>query len=136
MGENRMSSKITANGISINYRFDGPQDGPVVMLSNSLLSNLTMWDDQIAPLVAAGFRVLRYDQRGHGLTDSPEGPYSIKMFAEDVAGLLEALGIAKVHFVGLSMGGFVAQLMAIHHPEKIASLVLCDTACVMPPVSL
>ncbi len=131
-----MSSKITANGISINYRFDGPEDGPVVMLSNSLLSNLTMWDDQIAPLTAAGFRVLRYDQRGHGLTDAPEGPYSIRMFAEDVAGLLDALGLAKVHFVGLSMGGFVAQLMAIHHFEKIASLTLCDTACLMPPVSL
>lgn len=127
---------LTANGLQINYRFDGPADGPVVMLSNSLLSNLTMWDDQIDALTGAGFRVLRYDTRGHGATGAPEVPYSIRMFAEDANGLLEALNIAKVHFVGLSMGGFIAQLMAVHYPQKVASLTLCDTACVMPPADL
>jgi len=129
-------SIVTANGLAINYKLDGPQQGPVVMLSNSLMSNLTMWDDQIAALTGAGFRVLRYDTRGHGRTDAPEVPYSIRQFADDAAALLEALNIAQVHFVGLSMGGFIAQLMAVHYPEKIASLCLCDTACVMPPAHL
>tara|TARA_R110002096_G_scaffold383566_4_gene577434 strand:- start:1238 stop:2059 length:822 start_codon:yes stop_codon:yes gene_type:complete len=129
-------STVTANGLRINYKLDGPEDGPVVMLSNSLLSNLTMWDDQTAALTGAGFRVLRHDTRGHGGTAAPDVPYSIRMFADDAAALLAALDIARVHFVGLSMGGFIAQLMAVHHPGKIASLCLCDTACVMPPADL
>jgi len=131
-----MSTTVTANGISINYRFDGPEDGPVVMFSNSLISNYTMWDDQVDAITDAGFRMLRYDQRGHGGTDAPEGDYSIKMFADDAAGLLDTIGIEKVHFVGLSMGGFIAQLMGVHYPDKVISLSLCDTACVMPTAEL
>ena len=131
-----MSSTITANGISINYRFDGPEDGPVVMFSNSLISNYSMWDDQLQAIIDAGYRMLRYDQRGHGGTDAPDISYSIEMFAEDVIGLLDALKIQQVHFVGLSMGGFVAQLLAANYPDRILSVALCDTACVMPPVEL
>ena len=101
-----MSSTVTANGISINYRLDGPADGPVVMFSNSLISNYTMWDDQLEAMTSAGYRMLRYDTRGHGGTDAPDTPYSISMFAADVIGLLDALAIEKVNFVGLSMGGF------------------------------
>jgi 3-oxoadipate enol-lactonase len=131
-----MSSTIQANGISINYRLDGPEDGPVVMLSNSLISNYSMWDDQLEAITNAGFRMLRYDTRGHGGTDAPDMPYSITLFADDVIGLLDALDIAKVHFVGLSMGGFIAQLLGANHPERILSLALCDTACVMPTEKL
>ena len=76
-----MSSVISANGISINYRFDGPEDGPVVMFSNSLISNYTMWDDQVEVITSVGYRMLRYDARGHGGTDAPDTPYSITMFA-------------------------------------------------------
>jgi 3-oxoadipate enol-lactonase len=127
--------KIQANGITINYRFDGHKDAPVVMLSNSLLSNYTMWNGQMDAL-ATSYRVLRYDQRGHGGTETTPGPYTIELLADDAAALVEALGVDSVHFVGLSMGGFTGQMLAVRHPEKIASLTLCDTACVMPPESL
>ena len=131
-----MSSKIEANGITINYQFDGPEDGPVVMFSNSLISNLTMWNDQIEAITSAGFRMLRYDQRGHGATDAPENPYSIEIFADDAVLLLDALGIDKVHFVGLSMGGFIAQQIGAKYPDRVLSLSLCDTACIMPTEKL
>jgi len=127
--------KIQANGLTINYRFDGPSNAPVVMLSNSLLSNYTVWDGQINALTAR-YRVLRYDQRGHGGTETTPAPYAIEQLADDASALVDALGVDPVHFVGLSMGGFTGQMLAIRHPEKIASLALCDTACVMPPKSL
>jgi 3-oxoadipate enol-lactonase len=130
-----MASKIKANGIDTYYRLDGPEDGPVAMLGNSLMSNYTMWDDQMEALTA-NFRVLRYDQRGHGGTETTPGPYATALLAEDAHALTEALGIGPVHFVGLSMGGFTGQMLAVRHPEKVLSLTLCDTACVMPPVSL
>ena len=131
-----MPSTIKANGISINYRFDGPEDGAVVMLSNSLISNYSMWDDQIEAITGAGFRLLRYDQRGHGGTDAPDTPYSISLLTDDVVGLLDALNIEQVHFVGLSMGGFSAQLLGVNYPERVLSLALCDTACIMPTEKL
>lgn len=130
-----MAATIKANGIAINYRLDGPEDGPVVMLSNSLMSNYTMWDDQV-PMLSEKFRVLRYDQRGHGGTEVLPGPYSIELLTDDAVALTEALGIGALHFVGLSMGGFTGQLMALQYPDKVLSLVLCDTACRMPPPSL
>ena len=134
-----MSSTTHVNGISVNYRLDARQDGaadaPIVMLSNSLLSSYPMWDDQIDALTQ-DFQVLRYDTRGHGGTDAPEGPYSIELFVDDVVALLDDLGIDKVHFVGLSMGGFIAQRLGATHPDRVRSLALCDTACIMPPPSL
>ena len=130
---------ILANGININYRLDMCKNKhprtPVVMLSNSLLSNYSMWDDQLEDLVQH-FTVLRYDTRGHGGTDAPATPYSIELFVDDVVGLLDILAIDKVHFVGLSMGGFIGQLFSARHSDRVRSLTLCDTACVMPPASL
>ena len=120
--------KIQANGITPDYRFDGPEDAPVVMLSNSLLSNYTMWDGQIDALTAR-YRVLRYDQRGHGGTETAPGPYTIELLADDASALIDVLGVDRVHFVGLSMGGFTAQMLAVRHPEKIASLRDCGTIC-------
>ncbi len=107
----------------------------MVMLSNSLLSSYPMWDDQIEALTEK-FQVLRYDTRGHGGSDAPAEPYSIDIFVEDVVELLDGLEIEKVHFVGLSMGGFIGQLLAAKHPDRVMSLSLCDTACLMPPPSL
>lgn len=134
-----MAQICEANGIKINYRLDQRKDNnpdaPVVMLSNSLLSNYGMWDDQM-DVLTEHFQVLRYDTRGHGGTDAPEGPYSIDLFVEDVVGLLDHLGIKKVHFIGLSMGGFISQLLAAKYPDRVISLTLCDTACIMPPASL
>ena len=106
-----MNTSIVANGLKTNFCLDGPDDAPVVMLSNSLMSNLNMWNAQI-PALTARYRVLRYDQRGHGDTEVTAGPYSIEHLAEDAFGLIEALGIASVNFLGLSMGGFTGQLLA------------------------
>jgi len=130
-----MEQTINANGIKMTYRFDGVEDGPVVMLSNSLMSNHTMWDPQMAVLTEK-YRVLRYDTRGHGATDAPEGPYSIKLLAEDAVALLDALEIEKVHFAGLSMGGMIAQYLGANFPGRIQSLLLCDTASEMPTLEM
>jgi len=124
--------RITANGISINYQLEGPAAGPVVTLSHSLATNLSMWDPQVRAL-ASRYRVVRYDTRGHGGTDAPAGPYALEQLAEDARALLRALGIARTHFIGLSMGGFIGQLLALTHPEMLQGLVLCDTTSRVPP---
>ena len=126
---------LAVNGTMLHYRFDGPADGPVVMLSNSLASNLGMWDWQV-PALAQRYRVLRYDSRGHGRSAPPPGPYSIELLADDARALLDALEISRAHFCGLSKGGMVGQMLAPWHPERLISLVLCDTAAHLPPKSL
>lgn len=126
-----MVQTIEANGIRVTYRLDGQPDAPVVMLSNSLMSNHSMWDPQMDALTES-FRVLRYDTRGHGDTDAPAGPYSIQLLAEDAIALLDALNIKKVHFAGLSMGGMIGQFIGANYSERLHSLMLCDTASEMP----
>lgn len=123
--------KKAANGISVNYTLEGPASAPVVMLSHSLAANLGMWDPQMKALTA-GFRVLRYDTRGHGATDAPAGAYSLEQLADDAVALLAALGIQKTHWIGLSMGGMIGQTLALKAPERLASLVLCDTSSRVP----
>lgn len=130
-----MKQTISANNIEISYQLDGPENSPVIMFSNSLMSNYSMWDAQVA-VFSKSYRILRYDQRGHGGTETIIGPYTIEQLADDASALIDTLGIDTVNFVGLSMGGFTAQMFAVKYPEKIASLVLCDTACIMPPHSL
>ena len=127
--------RIRANGIQISYAIDGPPGRPVVMLSNSLLTDYRMWDPQ-APALAGNYRVLRYDTRGHGQSEATEPPYSMAALADDVIALLDGLAIGRCHFVGLSLGGMIGQLLASRHPERVASLSLCDTACRMPPASV
>jgi len=124
--------RITANGISMHYTLNGPASAPVVTLSHSLATNLTMWEPQMSSL-AARYRVLRYDTRGHGETDAPKGAYSLDLLAEDLRALLGALGIERTHFVGLSMGGMIGQVLALKHPEMLRSLILCDTTSQIPP---
>jgi 3-oxoadipate enol-lactonase len=123
--------KIQANGIQLYYTLAGPADAPVVMLSNSLGTRLEMWDPQM-PALAERYRVLRYDSRGHGRSDAPPGPYTIDMLADDALGLLDALGIERAHFCGLSKGGMVGQVLGARHGERLISLALCSTACHMP----
>ena len=106
---------------------EGPAGAPVLVLSNSLGTDLHMWDAQI-PAFAQHFQVLRYDTRGHGASLVSEGPYSIEQNGRDVLALLDALGIAKAHFCGLSMGGLIGQWLGINAPERIERLVLCNTA--------
>ncbi len=124
--------KITANGISMNYQLEGPETAPVVTLSHSLATNLSMWHPQIPALISR-YRVLRYDTRGHGDTDAPKGAYSLDQLAEDARALLQALGIARSHFIGLSMGGFIGQVLALKYPQMLHGLVLCDTSSRVPP---
>ena len=109
--------RITANGISIHYTLNGPASAPVVTLSHSLATNLAMWEPQAAAL-AARYRVLRYDTRGHGGTDAPAGPYSLDQLADDAVALLRGLGIERTHFVGLSMGGMIGQVLALKQSEQ------------------
>jgi 3-oxoadipate enol-lactonase len=123
--------KITVNGIGVNYTLDGPASAPVIMMSNSLASNLSMWEPQIPPLTSR-YRILRYDTRGHGGTDAPPGPYSLDELTEDARALVQALGITRTHFIGLSMGGMIGQILALKYPQMLQSLVLCDTMSRVP----
>ncbi|NTV59534.1 MAG: alpha/beta fold hydrolase, partial [Deltaproteobacteria bacterium] len=104
--------KIHANGITVHYEMEGPESAPVVSLSHSLATDLSMWDLQAAVL-KSGYRVLRYDTRGHGGTEAPEGPYTLEQLAEDAKALLRALGIPKTHFMGISMGGMIGQILGL-----------------------
>jgi 3-oxoadipate enol-lactonase len=134
-----MTLHIQANGINIAYRIDGPASGnadvPTVILSNSLMSSVDMWNDNMAALIHK-YRVVRYDTRGHGQTQVTPSPYSIALLAQDLVGLMDALQIKKAHLVGLSMGGMICQYVGANHPERVLSLGLCDTASEMPPRSL
>jgi 3-oxoadipate enol-lactonase len=115
-----------ADGV-LNYQLDGPEGAPVLVLSNSLGTDLHMWDTQV-PAFAAHFRVLRYDTRGHGQSLVTEGPYSIEQLGRDVLSLLDALQIDKAHFCGLSMGGLIGQWLGINAPERLNRLIVCNTA--------
>ncbi len=115
------------NRISLHYELEGPEALPVVMLCNSLGSTLEMWEPQMAILLTR-FRVLRYDSRGHGESTTSPGPYSIEQLGRDACSLLDHLGIDKVDFCGLSMGGMAGMWLGVHHSERIKHLVLCNTA--------
>ncbi len=123
--------RIEANNIHVNYELSGKEDSPVVMLSHSLACSLVMWNPQM-DILQSHFRVLRYDTRGHGASDAPEGAYTLDLLGKDALALLDALGIETVHFVGLSMGGMIGQCLALHHKDRLKSLTLCDTAAVVP----
>ncbi|QWE16982.1 3-oxoadipate enol-lactonase [Polynucleobacter sp. AP-Nino-20-G2] len=126
---------VKVNGVDIAYRFDGPKDGHVILIANSLMANGAMWDWNV-PAFADRYRVLRYDKRGHGASGTTTGPYSIAQLADDAVGLLDALKIDKVHFIGLSIGGMIGQQLGARYPERIYSLSLCNSASEMPPRSL
>jgi 3-oxoadipate enol-lactonase len=126
---------VNVNGVDIAYRFDGPEDGPVLLIANSLMANGSMWDWNM-PAFTDRYRVLRYDKRGHGKSGVAPGPYTIAQLADDAAGLLDALKIEKAHFMGLSIGGMIGQQLGARYPERILSLSLCNTASEMPPRSL
>jgi 3-oxoadipate enol-lactonase len=124
----------SVNGISINFEIDGPEGAPWLVLSNSLLTNLSMWDDQVAALKSS-FRILRYDQRGHGGTQATAGPYSFDLLVADIMALLDMLGIKRTHFCGLSMGGMTALYLARRHPDRFDRIIACDCGPASTPVS-
>jgi len=111
--------------LDIHYAEDGPADAPALVFSNSLATNLSMWQVQ-AQHFSDRFRVIRYDQRGHGTTAVPAGPYTFEQLANDAVALLDALDIATAHFVGLSMGGMTALGLALDHADRIASIAACN----------
>lgn len=109
-------------------------DAPVLVLSNSLGSDLSMWDAQVGPL-SDRFRVVRYDTRGHGRSPVPDGPYSLDDLVDDVVALLDRLGLERAHFAGLSLGGMTGMRLAAREPGRVDRLALLCTAPVMPPAS-
>ena len=123
--------KVRVNDIDVNYVLEGPSGAPAVTMSHSLATDLSMWDSQ-ATALATRYRVLRYDTRGHGGTDAPAGAYSLTQLADDARGLLKALGIARTHWVGISMGGMIGQTLAVSTPELLQTLSLCDTSSRIP----
>jgi 3-oxoadipate enol-lactonase len=125
---------ITANGIRIKYALEGREDAPWLVFSNSLATDLTMWDAQAAAF-AATHRVLRYDQRGHGKTEAPGGRYTFDILIADALALMDALQIARANFCGLSMGGATVLGLAQRHPERIAGAIVCDSGCASTPQS-
>jgi 3-oxoadipate enol-lactonase len=117
---------ISANGISFNYRIDGAEGRPWLIFSNSLATDLHMWDEQVQDLQGA-FRILRYDQRGHGQTEAPAGRYTFDTLIADVVALMDALGIARAHWCGLSMGGATGMGLAQRHADRFDRFIICDT---------
>lgn len=118
---------ITLDDRRVHYDLLGAEEAPVVCFTHSLAADGGMWAEQVAPLLAAGYRVLRPDMRGHGGSEPAPGDYTMEALAEDLAALLDALGIAQVDLVGLSVGAMIGQAFAPRHAQKLRSLVLCDT---------
>lgn len=118
---------------SENFRveIEGPEDAPVLMLSNSLGTDLHMWDPQM-PALTQHFRVVRYDSRGHGGSVADPGPYSIASLGADALAIMDALRLTRVYWMGLSMGGMVGQWLLAHAPERIERAVLANTSSYMP----
>ncbi len=131
-----MGEVTTSDGAKIHYEIEGAKDGPPLLFSNSLGTDLHMWDGQMAEAEKLGFRVIRYDQRGHGKSEAPKGPYALARLAEDVADLLDALKIEKAAFCGISMGGMTGMHLAKQHPPRFTRLALCNTAAWMPPLDM
>lgn len=124
---------INLPGRRLYYDLTGPETAPVVCFCHSLASDGGMWAEQMHPLIAAGFRILRLDMRGHGGSDPVAGAYTMDALAGDVAVALDHLGIAKVHYIGLSIGGMLGQAFALGHGHRLLSAMWCDTAPQSPP---
>jgi len=115
------------NGAVAHYRDEGRRDGRAIVFINALGMDLRIWDDVIGPLASA-YRIVRYDKRGHGLSQLPAGPALIDDYAADLSALLDRLEIGRAAIVGLSMGGLVAQALYRQRPDLVAAMALCGTA--------
>lgn len=118
---------IETKNLRMHYQWGGSPGAPTLVLSNSLGTNLTLWDLQV-PVFSKAFRVLRYDSRGHGQTSATPGEYSVELLAHDVLDLLDALELQRVHFCGLSVGGMTGMWLAANAPQRLHKLVLCNTS--------
>lgn len=113
--------------LRVHYELTGDANSPVLLFSNSLGTNLSMWNSQL-PAAEKHFRVLRYDSRGHGLTTVTPGPYTIELLARDALHLLDNLKIQRAHFCGLSKGGMIGMWLGVNAPDRLHKLILCNTA--------
>ena len=111
---------------TVHYRDDGPKDGPPVVFANSLGTDLRLWD-QVAALLPAGLRLIRYDKRGHGLSACPPGPYAMGALVRDAEALVDHLKLREVVFVGLSIGGMIAQGLAVKRLDQVRAIVISNT---------
>jgi 3-oxoadipate enol-lactonase / 4-carboxymuconolactone decarboxylase len=118
--------------IAVHAHVQGPSNAPPVLLLHSLGTTLQMWDPQ-AEALAKRYRVIRMDMRGHGLTEAPAGPYTMAMLARDALALLDSLGVERAHVGGVSIGGRIALQMAAMAPDRVLSLMPCDTALEFGP---
>jgi 3-oxoadipate enol-lactonase len=114
-------------GVSIHYEWNGPEAAPVLVFCHSLGANYRMWDAQLEAF-SKHFRILRYDTRGHGESGVPHGPYNVAQLARDVIQLLDVVGVRRVSFCGISMGGTTGMYLAANYPERFHKIALCNTA--------
>ena len=125
-------TSATTNGVTLSFDVTGPEAAPVVVFSNSLGADATMWDG-VVPIVAERYRCLTYDTRGHGRSGSSDAVVSVDDLATDLSGLLDHVGVASAHIAGLSLGGMTAQALASSHPERMRSEILMATTAHLPP---
>jgi 3-oxoadipate enol-lactonase len=118
---------LKANGLVIHYRDQGRRDGPPLVFINSLGTDFRIWNE-VAEILAPDFRIITYDKRGHGLSEPGPDQNDVADYARDLAALLEGAGVGPATIVGLSIGGLIAQEFYHHQPDRVAALVLCDTA--------
>ena len=116
----------------IAYELTGPAEGETVCFAHALAADSGMWAEAVSAVLGAGFRALCVDMRGHGESTAPPGDYTLHELADDIVAVLDAAGIATVHYLGLSIGGMIGEALAIHHPHRVASLMLCEA----PPAAL
>ncbi|MBN2906429.1 MAG: 3-oxoadipate enol-lactonase [Rhodobacteraceae bacterium] len=121
--------------VALHYRDEGDPDGAPVVFSNSLGCDLRMWDE-VVPLLSPGLRIVRYDKRGHGLSSCPPGPYSMGALVRDAERLLDLLGITECVFVGLSIGGMIAQGLAVKRLDQVRAMVISNTATKIGTVAM
>ena len=124
--------KAEINGFSMNYEISGNENKPWLTFSNSLATDMRMWDGQAAAF-ADDFYILRYDKRGHGKSDSPGGPYTMEQLAGDLVALWDHLGIQKSYFIGLSIGGMTGQSLLLNHPDRLEATALTNTMSLCRP---
>ena len=122
-----MSTVISVNGINIHYKLEGPESGPSIVFSNSLGTDMRIWDEVILYL-PKNLKILRYDKRGHGLSDCPNSPYSMGTLVKDIEALMDSLKLKNSLLIGLSIGGMIAQGLAVKRLDLVRAMVLSNTA--------
>ena len=122
-----MADFTTNDGVRIHYETEGRDDGPPLLFANSLGTDLSLWDAQAAEAAGFGFRVIRYDGRGHGQSEAPDGDYTLERLGQDALGLLDKLKVEKTAFCGISMGAMTGTWLAMNHSRRFSRVALCNT---------